>query len=680
MKKKIIGIVVCLLVSVTFAGAMPPANMATKSIGTIPVDRGYSHTIIGEYCTRAGCVPCYYAHTALKNIFANGWHPFYYVTLVVSKNKHAENRADELGLVGYPTVFWDGGYEKDLGATSVKSAMAKYNTSITKCGDRSVSDIDLSLNVTWHGAVNNDPFDGEILVPIEKTLSWTISEMGIDVIVDNKEDSQYNGHLHVYVTEVESSMGWKDNGGNPYTFAFLDYAMNKNISISKGSTWGGSTDWDGEDYHDGHGTRFDKITQNNTMVIATVFDEETDYSDETTGFVAGVGTDPKTFDLYFGNSTPPPKETSNITVMKFEFPDNLEWNTTYYWKIDVWDKKGNPTYGDIWSFTTRDNTPPLKPWAPNPPDNSTTAPINTNLSWKCSDPEKDKVTYDVYFGETSPEDPPLVASNITTNKYDPGILEFDTGYEWRIVAWDEYGLRTSGKEWSFRTQENEPPYKPSNPHPEDEANNVPVDAILNWTGGDPNPGDPLTYDVYFGRTNPPTKKSSNQTNTSYNPPGDMELYEDYYWKIVTWDSQGEKAEGDIWSFITGINLPPDKPTITGPMNGKVGEDYKYNFSTSDPENQNIAYKIEWGDGEGTGWLDFVASGTKITLNHTWDAKDEYTIRCKAKDTYGEESEWGTLEVTMPKNKAFNFNFNLLSWLFEQFPNAFLILQYLLGLK
>jgi len=36
-------------------------------------------------------------------------------------------------------------------------------------------------------------------------------------------------------------------------------------------------------------------------------------------------------------------------------------------------------------------------------------------------------------------------------------------------------------------------------------------------------------------------------------------------------------------------------------------------------------------------------------------------------------------LTTPKNKPFNFNLNLLGWLFERFPNAFPILRYILGL-
>jgi len=41
------------------------------------------------------------------------------------------------------------------------------------------------------------------------------------------------------------------------------------------------------------------------------------------------------------------------------------------------------------------------------------------------------------------------------------------------------------------------------------------------------------------------------------------------------------------------------------------------------------------------------------------------------------SDFCTIDVSLatPKNKAFNFNFPLLEWLFERFPNAFPILRH-----
>ena len=126
------------------------------------------------------------------------------------------------------------------------------------------------------------------------------------------------------------------------------------------------------------------------------------------------------------------------------------------------------------------------------------------------------------------------------------------------------------------------------------------------------------------------------------------------------------------------NHPPTAPLIDGPIEAKAGKSHNYNFTSEDPELADVSYYIEWGDGKITPWCDFLSSGETYRTNHGW-AKGTYTIRCKAKDIYGVESNWSTLEVTMPKSKSFNFNFNLLSWLFERFPNAFPLLRQLLGL-
>jgi hypothetical protein len=415
------------------------------------------------------------------------------------------------------------------------------------------------------------------------------------------------------------------------------------------------------------------------MIIASVFNESTEYSDETNGVRVGVGTDPKTFDIYFGDSTPPPKVMSNHTLLYFVPEEGMEFNTTYYWKIDVWDALGYVLEGEIWNFTTRENDPPYTPNNPHPINGAINVPIGTNLSWSGGDPNGDDVTYDVYFGSVNP--PPLVQTNHDNTTYDPvGILDFDTKYYWKIVALEEFGLNASGPIWSFTTESNIPPNVPSNPFPIDGAENVPVEATLNWTGGDPNQGDIVTYDVYFGVTNPPGKKSSNQSKTSFIPYPAMELFKTYYWRIVSWDSQEMKTIGPIWSFRTGINNKPEDPQIEGEINGRVLEDYEYIFTSTDVDGDNVSYYVDWDDGFITDWTVFQDEGSPgYSECHNWSEKGTYFLKAKAKDIWGYESGWTTLELIMPKSKWFIFNFSLFRWFFELFPNFFPIFRQMLGL-
>ena len=146
--------------------------------------------------------------------------------------------------------------------------------------------------------------------------------------------------------------------------------------------------------------------------------------------------------------------------------------------------------------------------------------------------------------------------------------------------------------------------------------------------------------------------------------------------IETKDLKGSAA---ILIKLSPENQAPFPPSIVGETNGKPGTLYPYTFTSIDPDGDQVSYYIEWGDGDITDWTGFQPSGEPYSESNTWATKGTYIIRAKAKDTDGFESDWGTLEVTMPKNKPFNFNFNLLSWLFERFPNAFPILRQLLGL-
>ena len=130
----------------------------------------------------------------------------------------------------------------------------------------------------------------------------------------------------------------------------------------------------------------------------------------------------------------------------------------------------------------------------------------------------------------------------------------------------------------------------------------------------------------------------------------------------------------------GENSPPETPEIDGPTSGNVGTEYDYTVSTTDPEGDDCYYWIEWcGEGCTSGWMGPYPSGEEQVFSHTWDEQGDFTIKVKAKDIYDAESDWATLEVIMPMNKPFNFNFNLIEWLFERFPNAFPILRHMLGL-
>ncbi len=99
------------------------------------------------------------------------------------------------------------------------------------------------------------------------------------------------------------------------------------------------------------------------------------------------------------------------------------------------------------------------------------------------------------------------------------------------------------------------------------------------------------------------------------------------------------------------NIPPSKPIIEGPPSGKINIEHNYSFVSTDADGE-ISYYIEWGDSKYTGWTRTLPSGESLNASHIWEQRDSYTIRAKAKGENGAESDWATLEVSMPKNKPY----------------------------
>ncbi|MGC9336442.1 MAG: C1 family peptidase [Anaerolineae bacterium] len=134
-----------------------------------------------------------------------------------------------------------------------------------------------------------------------------------------------------------------------------------------------------------------------------------------------------------------------------------------------------------------EDAPPNVPNNPSPATGATGVSTTAQLSWTGGDPDlADTVTYDVYFGTSSP--PPLEVSvgpypaTQTTLAYDPGSLEYNTHYFWSIVATDAYGASSEGETWYFTTADsaNEPPTISGLPDQEVPMNGSAVGAIDLW--------------------------------------------------------------------------------------------------------------------------------------------------------------------------------------------------------
>jgi len=158
--------------------------------------------------------------------------------------------------------------------------------------------------------------------------------------------------------------------------------------------------------------------------------------------------------VYFGNNFDdvnnaaggPPQGATTYT------PGTLKIAKTYYWRVDEFDAVD--TYkGDVWSFTTEGAV-----GSPNPSNGAVDVKQTQIITWS---PGVYAASHEIYFG--TDEDAVKNADtgspeykgtrDLGAESYDPGMLEWDTTYYWRIDETNNTNPDSpwTGILWSFTT-------------------------------------------------------------------------------------------------------------------------------------------------------------------------------------------------------------------------------------
>ena len=158
------------------------------------------------------------------------------------------------------------------------------------------------------------------------------------------------------------------------------------------------------------------------------------------------GTTSVSHDVFFG-TTPElgPDQLAGQQAEAEYLAAGLEPDQTYYWRIDEVAADGTITTGDVWSFWT----PPKRAYYPSPADGLiNVVDLEADLSWTGG---WSPAMHAVYFGTDAEQvaNATGAAPQIDIG-YDPGPLEPDTTYYWRVDEF--YGAEwVTGPVWSFTT-------------------------------------------------------------------------------------------------------------------------------------------------------------------------------------------------------------------------------------
>ena len=227
----------------------------------------FVHTVFIEEATSTTCAPCTKVASIIADLYKSGDYNFYYVSLIQDKSDKANKRLEkEYNIWGLPAVFIDGGYKILVGGGIGKS---EFVNNIRAAESREAPEININITVKYN----------------ENT-----SELSTTIYAVSNETEKYTGRLRVYLTEIISR--WNQANTKPYHYAFLDYIIDKKISIA------GKGDITVTDKRNITGFAVPDLAPEELMIVAVIFSSESVKADSYPS-----RDDKGEFDAYFADAT-----------------------------------------------------------------------------------------------------------------------------------------------------------------------------------------------------------------------------------------------------------------------------------------------------------------------------------------------------------------------------------------
>ncbi len=148
----------------------------------------------------------------------------------------------------------------------------------------------------------------------------------------------------------------------------------------------------------------------------------------------------------------------------------------------------------------------------------------------------------------------------------------------------------------------------------------------------------------------------------YTPNPDFYGFDEFEYTIN--DGHNGTSSANVFITVIYFNSRPNKPIIDGPSRANPEIEVYFTFHSTDAEDDEVKYIIDWGDGTIVE-TDYYPSCEPLELCHAWAEKVVYIIKAKAIDIWDAESDWGYFELEIPRTKA-TTDIVWYQWLVERF--------------
>jgi hypothetical protein len=233
--------------------------------------------------------------------------------------------------------------------------------------------------------------------------------------------------------------------------------------------------------------------------------------------------------------------------------------------------------------------------------------------------------------------------------------------------------------WICELGFSDPPEKPTTPEGPDEWSQN-VETTFSTSAIEPN-GEQVYYKFDWGDgefsdwVGPYNSGEIGEASHIWTEIGDYEI------RAIAKDVNGIQSEWSDPAYLSiVVNEKPTKVVIEGPSWGFGGTEYEFTFTSTDAESPEIYYRIDWDDGDDTGYIGPYSSGEAITLSHKWKLKDTYWVKAWAKDTMGAESNQASHNIIILTSASHSYLTNpIFVQMVERLSMRFPSLNFLLNL-
>jgi len=221
----------------------------------------------------------------------------------------------------------------------------------------------------------------------------------------------------------------------------------------------------------------------------------------------------------------------------------LDYNTTYYWKVNSANSSETSDWSEEWDFITILEAPTLSL----PTDASECIPLDDSFQWNAVDGASTyhlQVATDENFNTIIND-----LNNLTGTSQNFPLLDIFTQYFWRVSASNSNSTSIWSDVWNYTTK-----IAPTSLNtPTNQSTTVSVDCAFDWETED----NADTYELFIS-TSPDFSseffRQSGLTETSYTY-SSLDYNTQYYWKISNSNTNCTSDWSETYNFITILEAP-----------------------------------------------------------------------------------------------------------------------------